>query len=95
MSKNLTENYPIVDTIEALDTRHAARHASGSSRHLVHVATVTAHASGLDNPAGNGGNGEVAADAAAEEHDIHPVARIQREVRVCLHPLEDVYKRQA
>ena len=29
-------------------------------------------------------------DADAEEYDIHPVARIQREVRVCLHPLDVV-----
>ena len=45
-------------------------------------------------PAGNGGNGEVADDADAEEHDIHPVARIQREVRVCLHPLDVALQHQ-
>ena len=73
---------------------NTARHSSGTSRHLVHVATVTAHASGLDNPARNGGNGKVADDADAEEYDIHPVARIQREVRVCLHPLDVVLQHQ-
>ena len=37
---------------------------------------------------------EVSDDADAEEHDIHPVARIQREVRVCLHPLDVALQHQ-
>ena len=88
-------NLPARPTILPVgSSRHAARHSSGTSRHLVHVATVTAHASGLDNPAGNGGNGEVADDADEQEHDVHPVARIQREVRVCLHPLDVALQHQ-
>ena len=72
----------------------SARHAPGASRHLVHGAVVAAHASGLDDPARHGGDGEVADDADAEEHDIHPVARIQREVRVSLHPLNVALQHQ-
>ena len=73
---------------------NSARHASGASRHLVHGAVVAAHTTGLDDPARHGGNGEVADDADAEEHDVHPVARIQREVRVSLHPLDVALQHQ-
>ena len=67
------------------DTPCKGRSASGKLRH---TAPVTAHATGLDDPARNSGYREVTDDADNHEHDIHPVARIQLEIRVSLHTLD-------
>ncbi len=64
------------------------------ARRLVHVATVASPCHRLDDPARNSGYGEVADDADNHEHDIHPVARIQREVRVSLHTLDVALQHQ-
>jgi len=48
----------------------------------------------LDNPACYRGDGEVTNDADYHEDDVHPVARIQREVRVSLHTLDVALQHQ-
>ncbi len=48
----------------------------------------------MDDPARHRRNGEVADDADYHEHDIHPVAGIQREVGVGLHTLDVALEHQ-
>ena|GEM_PF-2722708 len=48
----------------------------------------------MDDPARHRRNGEVADDADYHEHDIHPVAGIQREVGVGLHALDVALEHQ-
>ena len=65
-------------------SRCTCRPLAGKARHVVDAAVVAAHAASLNDPARDGGDGEVAHDADDEEDDVHPVARIDGEGRIVL-----------
>ena len=59
------------------------------------VLVVTAYAAtGLDNPACHRRDSEISHDADDEEHDVHPVACLHREIRVSLHRLDVLLEHQ-